>query len=65
MAHTFAMAYKGVSQKGNLRVTFHTPRSVGECEGMNTPNWAPTLGVGVLMESQIFKEVFQGPNSLD
>jgi hypothetical protein len=29
-----------------------------ECEGMNphTPKWAPTLGVGVPMDSQIFKE---------
>jgi hypothetical protein len=25
-----------------------------------TPKWTPILGVGILMESQIFKEVFQG-----
>jgi len=64
---TKAKACKGVSQKGSMRVTFHTPRSVGKCEGMNphTPKWVPTLRVGVLMESQIFREVFQGPNSLD
>jgi hypothetical protein len=31
----------------------HTPRSVRECEGMSAhiPKWAPTLGVGVPMES--------------
>jgi hypothetical protein len=31
-----------------------------ECEGMNphTPKWTSTLGVGIHVESQIFKEVF-------
>jgi hypothetical protein len=24
------------------------------------PKWTPTLGVGILIEYQIFKEVFQG-----
>ncbi len=45
-----------------LRVTFHALRSVGECEGMkpHTPKWAPTWGVGLLMDSQIFKEQLQG-----
>jgi hypothetical protein len=38
-----------------------------ECERMNThtPKWTLILGDGIIMESQIFKEVFQGPNSLD
>ncbi len=42
----------------------HSPRSVGECEGMSphTRKWAPILGVGVSMDSQIFKEQFQGSN---
>jgi hypothetical protein len=40
----------------------YTPGSVKECEGMNPhiPKWTLILGVGVLMESQIFKEGFQG-----
>jgi hypothetical protein len=33
-----------------------------ECEGMNphTPKWVPISGIGIPMESQIFKKVFQG-----
>jgi len=37
-----------------------------ECEGMcermspHTPKWTPTLGVGIYMESQIFRKQFQG-----
>jgi hypothetical protein len=44
------------------RVTSHAPKNVGKCEGMNlhTPKWAPTLGVGVPMDSQIFREQWQG-----
>jgi hypothetical protein len=35
--------------------------NVGECEGVNphTPNWTPTLGIGVPMDSWIFKGRFQ------
>jgi hypothetical protein len=57
---TKARACKGVGQKWSPTVTFHVPRSVGECEGMNphTPKWTPTLGVEVLMDPQIFKEGF-------
>jgi len=59
---TKARACKGVGREGSLGVTFHTPRSVGECEGMNshTPKLAPTFGGGVSMDSRIFKKVFQG-----
>jgi len=59
---TNARAYKGVSQEWNSGVTFHAIGSVGKCEGMNShsPKWAFTLGVGVLMNSQIFKEWLQG-----
>jgi len=53
---TKARAYKGAGQEGSPIITFHTPRSVGECEGMNlnTPKWAPILEVGFLMDFQIF-----------
>ncbi len=50
-------AYKGAGQKWSSRVTFHAPESVRDYEGMNPhiPKWAPTLGVGVPMDFQIFK----------
>jgi hypothetical protein len=59
---TKARACEGVGQKWNPGVTFHAPMSVGECEGMNPhiPKWAPTLGVGVPMDFQIFREWLQG-----
>jgi hypothetical protein len=59
---TKARACKGASQEVSMGVTSHAPESVGKCEGMNlhTPKWAPTLGVGVSMDSQIFKERLQG-----
>jgi len=43
-------------------VTSHTPRNVGKCEGVNphTPKATPTLGDGVLMDFQNFREQFQG-----
>jgi hypothetical protein len=58
---TKAKACKGAGQEGSPGVTFHAPWSVGECDGMNlhTPKWAPTLGVRVPMDSQIFKEWLQ------
>jgi len=57
---TKAKACKGVGQEGNPGITSHAPKSVGEYEGMNphTFKWAPTLGVGVSVDSQIFKEKF-------
>jgi len=59
---TKARVCKGAGQEGSSGVTSHAPRSEEECEGMNphTPKWAPTLGVGILMDSQIFKEQLQG-----
>ncbi len=44
-----------------MGVTFHAPKSVGECERMNphTPKWAPTLRVGVPMDFWIFRVQFQ------
>jgi len=43
-------------------ITFHAPGSVGKHEGMNphTPKWAPTLGVGLPMDSRIFRGRLQG-----
>ncbi len=50
---TKARACKGVGQEGSPGVTSRAPRSVGECEGMtlHIPKGAPTLGVGVLVDS--------------
>jgi hypothetical protein len=58
---TKAKACKGEGQEGSSRVTSHVPKSARECEGMNlhTPKGAPTLGVGVSMESRIFKKRLQ------
>jgi hypothetical protein len=59
---TKARACKGASQEWSPGVTFHAPRNVGVCEGMNshTPTWALTLGVKILMDFQIFKRQLQG-----
>ncbi len=64
---TKARACKGAGREGSPKVTFHTIGSVGECEGLNpyTPKWAPTLGVGVPMDSQIFREEFQGSKFIE
>jgi hypothetical protein len=53
---------QGCGPRGNPRVTSHTPGSVRKCEGVNphTPKATPTLGDGVPMESQNFREKFQG-----
>jgi hypothetical protein len=40
------------------RVTFPTPRSARKCEGMNPHTF--TLGVGIPMDSQIFRGQLQG-----
>jgi hypothetical protein len=59
---TKARASKGASQKWSLGVTFHALESVRNFEGMNphTPKWAPILGIGVSMNSQIFRRQLQG-----
>jgi hypothetical protein len=64
---TKARAYKSAGQEGSSGVTFHAPRSVKKCEGMNphTPKGTPTLGVGVLMDSWILESNCKGQNSLD
>ncbi len=50
-------------QERNPGVASHAPGSVGECEGMNlhTPKAIRTLGVGVLVDSRIFRKQLQGP----
>jgi len=59
---TKARAYKVIGQEGTPGVTPHALESVGKCEGMNlhTPKGASTLGVGILMDFQIFRELLQG-----
>ncbi len=55
---TKARACKVVGQKGSPGVMSHAFGNVGKCEGMNlhTPKGASALGVGVPMDSQIFRE---------
>jgi hypothetical protein len=50
---TKARACKGAGQEGSSGVMSHALGSVGKCEGLNphTPKGAPTLGVGVSMNS--------------
>jgi len=52
---------KSVRQEGGLRDTSYIPESAGECERMNphTPKVTPSWGIGVPMESRIFKEQLQ------
>jgi hypothetical protein len=58
---TKARACKVTGQEGSPGVTLHAPESVGECEGMNphTPKGVSTLGVGIPMDSRIFKRQLQ------
>jgi hypothetical protein len=51
-------ACKVANQEGSPKVMSHAFGSVGKCEGMNlrTPKGASTLGVGVPMDYQIFRE---------
>jgi hypothetical protein len=65
---TKAKACKVASQKGSLGVMPHALGSAKECEGIDphTPKGTPTLGVGILVDSRMFKEQLQGskPNGL-
>jgi hypothetical protein len=53
-----AKALQGCGPRGRREVTSHTPGSVRECEGVNThtPKATPTLGDGVPVDSQNFRE---------
>jgi hypothetical protein len=55
---TKARACKNAGQEGNLGVTFHAPGNAKEYEGMNphTPKGTPTLGIGVPVDTQIFRK---------
>jgi len=68
---TKARACKVAGQEGSPGVTSHAPKSVKECEGMNPhapksakecegmnphiPKLTPILGVGIPMDSRIFR----------
>jgi len=63
---TKAKGLQGCEPKESIGVKSHSLGSVGKCEGVNphtpkaTPKATPTLGDEVLVESQNFKERFQG-----
>jgi len=64
---TKTRACKGANQKRSPGITSHAPGSVRECEGMNphTPKWTPILGVGIPMDSWIFKKHLQGSKPIE
>jgi len=55
---TKVRACKNAGQEGSPRITFYSFGSAKECEGMNLHTFKkiPTLGVGIPVDSQIFKE---------
>jgi len=55
---TKAGSCKSAGQEGGPGDTSYTPKSVGECERMNphTLKKTPTWGIGILMDSLIFRE---------
>jgi hypothetical protein len=55
---------QGCGTKGSPGITSGTPGSVGKCEGVNphTPKATPTLGDGVPVDSQNFRDQFEGSN---
>ncbi len=57
-----------MGQEGSLGVMPHAPGNARECEGIgpHTPKGIPTLGVGVPVDSRMFREQLQGskPNGL-
>jgi hypothetical protein len=57
---TKAKGLQGCGPRGSPGVTSHTPGSVRKCEGVNphTPKVTPTLGDGVSVDSQNFREQF-------
>jgi len=59
---TKAKGLQGCELRGSPGVTSHTPGSVRKCEGVNphTPKATPTLGNGIPVDSQKFKERFEG-----
>jgi hypothetical protein len=65
---TKARGCKVVGQEGSLGGMPHAPGNARECEGIgfHTPKGTPTLGVGVPVDSRMFRERLQGskPNGL-
>jgi len=63
---TKAKGLQGCEPKESPGVTSHILGSVGRCEGVNlhTPKATPTLGYGILVDSQNFIEWFRGQNSM-
>jgi hypothetical protein len=61
---TKAKGLQGCGPKGSPGVTSRTPGSVGKCEVVNphTPKATPALGDGVSVDSQNFKDRFEGSN---
>jgi len=59
---TKAKGLQGCGPRRSAGITSHTPGSVRECEGVShhTPKATPTLGDGVLVDSQNFRELFEG-----
>jgi hypothetical protein len=59
---TKARGCKVAGQEGSLGVMPHAPGSARKCEGIDphTPKGTPTLGVGVSVDSQMFREQLQG-----
>jgi len=57
---TKARGYKVAGQEGSLGVMPHAPGSVRECEGIGPHilKGTPTLGVGVSVDSRMFREQF-------
>jgi hypothetical protein len=60
---TKAKGLQKCGPKGSLGVTSHILGSVRKCEGVNpqTPKATPTLGDGVPVDSQNFREQIEGP----
>jgi len=61
---TKAKGSSGVKARGSSGVTSHILGSVRKCEGVNphTLKATPTLGDGVLVDSQNFRKRLQGSN---
>jgi hypothetical protein len=59
---TKAKGLQGCGPRGSPGVTSETPESVGECEGvsLHTLKATPTLGEGVPVDSQNFRDQFEG-----
>jgi hypothetical protein len=53
---------QGCRPRGSPGVTSETLGSVGECEGvsLHTPKVTPTLGEGVPVDSENFRDQFEG-----